>query len=266
MLLDLGKTNGKSGFDNGHDESLHKLGRTTPEKAWYLTCKVIMEFVAALWLLVLTAPLILMAALLAKLSSRGPAIYSQIRLGQHGVPYTIYKIRTMTHQCEKWSGPQWSTAGDPRVTPIGIFLRSTHLDELPQLWNVLRGEMSLVGPRPERPEFIPYLECAIPHYRERLCVRPGVTGLAQVQLPADSDVKSVQRKLMYDLYYVQHMSPWLDVRIVVCTLLKVCGVRFPVLRKLFRMPNGRTVKDAFKNLSAGWKSTSPSSKTNNAVP
>jgi lipopolysaccharide/colanic/teichoic acid biosynthesis glycosyltransferase len=172
----------------------------------------------------------------------------------------------MTHQCEKWSGPQWSTIGDPRVTPVGMFLRATHLDELPQLWNVLRGEMSLVGPRPERPEFVPYLECAIPYYRQRLCVRPGVTGLAQVQLPADSDLKSVQRKLMYDLYYVQHMCLWLDVRIVVCTLLKVCGVRFPILRKLFRMPTGTMVKLAYKKLSAGGKSPGPSNKTKSVLP
>jgi lipopolysaccharide/colanic/teichoic acid biosynthesis glycosyltransferase len=266
MLLDLGKTDGTSGFDNNQKESLLKSGSATRDNPWYPACKVIIEFVAAFWLLVLTAPLILIAALLTKLSSRGPAIYSQIRLGRHGVPYTIYKVRTMTHQCEKWSGPQWSKAGDPRVTPIGSFLRSTHVDELPQLWNVLRGEMSLVGPRPERPEFIPFLECSVPYYRQRLGVRPGVTGLAQVQLPADSDIRSVRRKLMYDLYYIQHMSPWLDVRIVVCTLLKVCGVRFPVLRKLFRMPHGRAVKLAYRTLSAGQKPRSPSSLPNNVLP
>jgi lipopolysaccharide/colanic/teichoic acid biosynthesis glycosyltransferase len=201
-----------------------------------------------LCLLVLAAPLILLAALLTKLTSRGPAFYLQVRLGRGGLPYTIYKIRTMTHQCEKSSGPQWSKAGDPRVTRIGAFLRATHLDELPQLFNVLRGEMSLVGPRPERPEFIPHLERAIPHYRDRLRVRPGVTGLAQVQLPADTDIRSVRRKLTYDLYYIRHMSPWLDARIILCTVLRVLGTPFPILRTLFRMPSSAIVKREYKGL------------------
>src|SRR5947209_2334636 len=209
MLLDLGEASGRREYDRAQEESLHGVGDATPEKAWYPTSKAAVEFVAAFCLLILAAPLILLAALLAKLSSSGPAFYCQIRLGWGGVPYTIFKIRTMTHQCEKWSGPQWSRAGDPRVTRIGHFLRATHLDELPQLWNVLRGEMSLVGPRPERPEFIPHLEWAIPHYRRRLLVRPGVTGLAQVQLPADTDLESVRRKLAYDLYYLGEMSLWL---------------------------------------------------------
>jgi lipopolysaccharide/colanic/teichoic acid biosynthesis glycosyltransferase len=266
MLLDLGEASGRREFDRDQDAVLHSFGGATPEKTWYPTCKAVVEFVAAFCLLVLTAPLILLAALLAKLSSRGPALYCQVRLGWGGVPYTIYKIRTMTHQCEKWSGPQWSKAGDPRVTPIGYFLRATHLDELPQLWNVLRGEMSLVGPRPERPEFVPHLERAIPHYRERLRVRPGVTGLAQVQLPADTDVKSVQRKLAYDLYYVRHMGPWLDLRIILCTVLKVLGVPFPVLRTLFRMPSGTAVKLSSRNGSVHQKSIPLPNKPNNALP
>ena len=113
---------------------------------------------------------------------RGPVIYSQTRLGQCGRPFTIYKIRTMLPNCEATTGPRWSTADGPRITPVGQFLRRAHLDELPQLWNILRGEMSLVGPRPERPEFVTQLEQAIPCYRERLAVRPGVTGMAQIQL------------------------------------------------------------------------------------
>jgi lipopolysaccharide/colanic/teichoic acid biosynthesis glycosyltransferase len=266
MLLDLGEASGRREFDRERDELLPSLGGATPEKAWYPTSKAAVEFVAAFCLLILTAPLILLAALLAKLSSSGPALYCQIRLGWGGVPYTIYKIRTMTHQCEKWSGPQWSRAGDPRVTRIGHFLRATHLDELPQLWNVLRGEMSLVGPRPERPEFVPHLERVIPHYRERLRIRPGVTGLAQVQLPADTDVKSVRRKLAYDLYYVRHMGPWLDVRITVCTVLKVLGVPFPILRTLLRMPSNSAVKLASKNLRVRPKSTLQPNKPNNALP
>ena len=154
----------------------------------------------------LAAPLILLAMALVKLTSRGPAIYRQVRAGLGGRPFTIYKIRTMAHDCEARTGPVWATADDPRVTPLGRFLRRSHLDELPQLWNVLRGEMSLVGPRPERPEFVAQLQRAIPDYRRRLQVPPGVTGLAQVQLPPDTDLAGVRRKLVYDLYYIRRME------------------------------------------------------------
>jgi hypothetical protein len=122
------------------------------------------------------------------------------------------------------------------VTRLGRILRRTHLDELPQLWNILRGEMSLVGPRPERPEFVPALERAIPRYRERLAVRPGVTGLAQVQLPADTDLESVKRKLQYDLCYVERCGLWLDLRIFLATALKMAGVSFAALARIFFLP------------------------------
>ena len=141
----------------------------------------------------MAAPFIFVAALLVKLTSRGPAFYSQVRLGLDGRPFYIRKLRTMYHNCERLSGPCWSTANDCRITPVGRFLRRSHIDELPQLWNVLCGEMSLVGPRPERPELIPTLARSIPGYRHRLEVRPGVTGLAQIQLPPDTDLDSVRR-------------------------------------------------------------------------
>jgi lipopolysaccharide/colanic/teichoic acid biosynthesis glycosyltransferase len=217
--------------------------------SWYVLAKAPLDFLAACLLLVPALPLILLAAVLVKLTSRGPVFYSQTRLGCRGRPYRIFKVRTMYHNCEKHSGPRWSTAGDSRITPVGRFLRSSHLDELPQLWNVLRGEMSLVGPRPERPEFFPHLEAAIPHYRRRLLVRPGVTGLAQVQLPADSDLESVRRKLAYDLYYVREQGPWLDFRIILSTTLKVFGVSFPALRKIFLMPSGEVVEDSYRGLA-----------------
>ncbi len=127
-------------------------------EGWYTRSKARIEFVLALGLLVVTAPLHLAAALLVKLTSRGPVLYSQVRLGKDGKPFTIYKLRTMTHNCEKETGPRWTSAGDPHITAVGHFLRRTHLDELPQLWNIVRGEMSLIGPRPERPEFVPALE------------------------------------------------------------------------------------------------------------
>jgi lipopolysaccharide/colanic/teichoic acid biosynthesis glycosyltransferase len=194
------------------------------------------ETVLALALFVMSAPLVLMLAVLVKLSSRGPAFYSQTRLGKGGRAFKLHKIRTMYHDCEKTTGPRWALPGDPRVTLLGRFLRSTHLDELPQLWNVLRGEMSLVGPRPERPEFLADLERAVPHYRDRLLVRPGVTGLAQVQLPADTDLASVRRKLAYDLYYIRHLNVWLDIRLMFCTGVRMFGVPFHVLGRLFRLP------------------------------
>jgi hypothetical protein len=147
----------------------------------------------------------------------------------------------MTHNCERETGPRWATANDRRITLAGRFLRCTHLDELPQLLNVLRGDMSLVGPRPERPEFVPGLASAIVRYRERLFVRPGVTGLAQVQLGPDTDLKSVRYKLAYDLYYLQSMSPWLDLRILLGTVLYSLGTRFDLLRVLFRLPSAELV-------------------------
>jgi lipopolysaccharide/colanic/teichoic acid biosynthesis glycosyltransferase len=154
----------------------------------------------------------------------------------------------MVFDCEKISGARWSAANDPRVTPVGRFLRRSHIDELPQLWNVIRGDMSLIGPRPERPEFVPGLQKAIPHYTDRLLVRPGVTGLAQVQLPPDTTIESVRRKLAYDLYYVRQVSFWLDVRILFCTAFKVIGVPFHLLRDLFRMPSRFEVERAYESL------------------
>jgi lipopolysaccharide/colanic/teichoic acid biosynthesis glycosyltransferase len=205
--------------------------------SWYASCKATGDFVAAIILIVLTAPLMVLSMILVKLTSRGPVIYSQTRLGRGGRPFTIYKIRTMFHNSEATTGPRWSTADDPRITPVGRFLRRTHLDELPQLWNILRGEMSLVGPRPERPEFVTQLERAIPRYRARLVVRPGMTGLAQVQLPPDTDLNSVWRKLMCDLSYIAQLSFWLDLRILACTVFNLLGIPYATSLKIFRVPS-----------------------------
>jgi lipopolysaccharide/colanic/teichoic acid biosynthesis glycosyltransferase len=192
--------------------------------------------------LVILAPVIALTALLVRATSRGPAFYTQTRVGRNGRLFTIFKIRTMIHECESLTGPRWSMPGDPRITPIGHFLRRTHLDELPQLLNVLRGEMSLIGPRPERPEFTAKLERALPAYPERLRVRPGVTGLAQVHLPGDTSLASVRIKLAHDLYYIQQLSPGLDVRIMVCTLLRVLGVSFESIRRLSGLPSEAAVE------------------------
>jgi lipopolysaccharide/colanic/teichoic acid biosynthesis glycosyltransferase len=190
----------------------------------YESLKAALDFVAAAVLLVVTAPMMLACMALVKLTSCGPAVYSQVRLGKGGRHFRIYKIRTMAHNCEAGGGARWCMPGDPRVTAVGRVLRATHLDELPQLWNILKGDMSLVGPRPERPEFVVQLEKALPQYRERLRVRPGVTGLAQVQLPPDTDVESVRRKLACDLAYVRHLGLWLDLCLLALTALHLTGI------------------------------------------
>lgn len=229
--------------------SVHRSERVTPPDAqslrscesWYHVVKHPLECVVAALLLILTSPILLVAAVAVKLTSRGPILYSQTRLGRNGRPFSIYKIRTMSDNCERQSGVCWSTKGDPRVTAVGRVLRFTHIDEFPQFWNVLRGDMSIVGPRPERPEFFPTLEQQVPRYRERLDVRPGITGLAQVQLPPDTDIESVRRKLAQDLLYIENLSFWLDIRILACTTLKVAGLPSYIGRFLFALPVEKAV-------------------------
>lgn len=212
---------------------------------WYSSTKAAIDWTCALFLLILTLPLFVIAAIAVKLTSRGPIIYSQVRLGKGGKPFTMHKLRTMVNNCEKHSGAKWSTPGDPRVTLVGRFLRKTHIDELPQLWNVLRGEMSLVGPRPERPEFVCQLERVLPRYRDRLLIRPGLSGLAQVQLPPDSDLDSVRRKLAHDLYYVHKLTFWLDFRILCTTALNLMGLPYPLTGKLLLVPGGEGVEQTY---------------------
>ncbi len=226
---------------------------------WYSAVKAVADFLMALALLILAAPVILVCSLLVRLTSPGPALYSQIRLGWRGRPFRIFKLRTMRNDCEKVGGAQWSRPGDPRVTPIGLLLRRTHLDELPQLWNVLKGDMSLVGPRPERPEFVPTLEKALPGYRDRLLLKPGVTGLAQVQLPPDTDVNSVRRKVAYDLHYVARVGAWLDLRLILCTALHMLGVPYATLGRLFLLPRPETDLPA-KTLSPAPPDADPTPK------
>ena len=184
----------------------------------YGVAKVAGDFCCALALLVLTAPLTLLAALAIKLTSRGPVLYSQTRLGRGGRPYKIYKLRTMYHNCEQQSGARWSTDGDPRVTPVGRFLRRTHIDELPQLWNVLRGDMSLVGPRPEQIDFVVRLEASVPFYQRRHLIRPGLTGWAQVRCGYAGSDESSAWKLCNDLYYVKYRSLGLDLLVLIETV------------------------------------------------
>jgi lipopolysaccharide/colanic/teichoic acid biosynthesis glycosyltransferase len=197
--------------------------------------KVAIELVTAFTILLATTPIILLAALLVRLTSRGRVVYTQIRLGKDGKPFTIYKIRTMYENSEP-DGPRWSPPGDPRVTPIGWVLRACHIDELPQLFNVLRGEMSLIGPRPERPEIVTQLERVFPDYRRRLAVRPGVTGLAQVLQAPDTDLESVRRKLQFDLHYLESWSLRLDSQIVMATVLHLVHLPAPLIARAFGFP------------------------------
>ena len=201
-----------------------------------------LDCLIGLVLLLLFLPIIMIAGLLVKLTSRGPVFYWQTRMGKNGKPFFIYKLRTMRHQCEKDTGPKWATPGDCRITWIGRILRSTHIDEFPQLVNVLRGEMSLVGPRPERPEFLPKLEQEIPDYRLRLAVKPGLTGLAQIHLPPDTGIESVQRKLRFDLYYIRTANTWLDLRLIVCTGMKLFFLPLSVFRFLLRIPGQTNIE------------------------
>lgn len=220
-------------------DSVIELGpMTTPvRKSWYWSCKPFVEAALALTLLLVSAPITLLAALLVKLTSRGSAFYSQIRVGRGGRPFQIFKLRTMYKDSEVKTGVVWSMKGDPRVTRIGRILRATHIDEFPQLFNVLMGEMSLSGPRPERPEIVQYLQTKIANYTDRLQVRPGITGLAQVQLPPDVDLAGVRRKLTCDLYYIQHFSAWLDGRIMICTGLFLLGIPLAWSRPLLLIPD-----------------------------
>jgi lipopolysaccharide/colanic/teichoic acid biosynthesis glycosyltransferase len=241
-LLDKGPRPGPSRSRRSPDQQPAPVLIEPSGHALYLTAKRGVEIMVASALLVLSAPIILLSALLVKLTSRGPAFYTQTRVGRNGQLFTIYKIRTMVHDCESLTGPRWSIPGDPRITRVGQFLRRSHFDELPQLLNVLRGDMSIIGPRPERPEFLPKLERVLPQYRNRLAVRPGITGLAQVHLAADTEVENVRRKLVYDLYYIRHLSLWLDVRILFGTIFYVLGDRYQLCRKLHVVPRSDEVE------------------------
>ncbi|MDX2253611.1 MAG: TIGR03013 family PEP-CTERM/XrtA system glycosyltransferase [Nitrospira sp.] len=167
--------------------------------------------------LVVAVPLFLLIGILIKLDSAGPVFYQQMRVGLRGQPYLIWKFRSMMNDAEK-SGPRWAQAHDPRISRVGWWLRKTRLDELPQLINVLKGEMSLVGPRPERPVFVQELRTQIPYYDIRHAVRPGITGWAQIRFRYGASAEDAHSKLQYDLYYVKNLSIALDARILLETI------------------------------------------------
>ncbi len=183
--------------------------------------KRVLDVTIALTLLTLTLPTLVCAALAIRLEGEGPVLYRQLRVGRGGRSFSIYKFRTMRVDAETQSGPQWAARDDARVTRIGRFLRRTRIDELPQILNVLKGEMSFVGPRPERPFFVERLAAEIPFYAERHRVRPGITGWAQVKYPYGASIEDARGKLSYDLYYIKNFSFLFDLRIILGTVQAV---------------------------------------------
>jgi exopolysaccharide biosynthesis polyprenyl glycosylphosphotransferase len=178
------------------------------------TCDVVISIA----MVFMTLPLMVLTALAIKADSAGPVLYRQQRIGAFGRPFTVLKFRSMTTDAEAGGCPRWAQQHDPRVTKVGRVIRATRIDELPQLVNVIIGEMSLVGPRPERPHFVEQLAHAIPFYRQRSYVKPGLTGWAQVNYPYGASVEDAREKLAYDLYYVKNRSLWLDIRILLATV------------------------------------------------
>lgn len=170
---------------------------------------------------IIALPVLLVCAAIVKLSSRGPVFFSQIRVGRNGRPFRMYKLRTMYVNAESASGAVWAQDKDPRVVPACRWMRRSHIDELPQLWNVIRGEMSFVGPRPERPEILAELERHYPDVRKRLAVKPGITGLAQVRTGYDSSIENFRHKLKADLEYISKRRWRLELAILAKTVWKL---------------------------------------------
>jgi lipopolysaccharide/colanic/teichoic acid biosynthesis glycosyltransferase len=186
--------------------------------AGYKIPKRALDLLLAVGLSLIFLPLMIVASILVKIVDGGPVFYKQIRLGQYARPFTIWKLKTMKVDSEK-NGAEWAKVGDSRVTKVGKILRKSRIDELPQLWNVFRGDMSLIGPRPERPEFYSIIEKVLPEFSLRLCCKPGLTGWAQVNYPYGASIHDSKVKLMYDLYYIKGASLVFDIRILTRTIV-----------------------------------------------
>ena len=223
----LEKVTGKIEIDELHPSWLiFGDGFRLTQRHWFLRRNI--STLLALVLSILTLPLTPIIALLIKLTSRGPVLYRQKRVGLRGQVFDCFKFRTMRSDAEADSGPTWASDDDPRITRFGKFLRRSRLDEIPQIWNVLRGDMAFVGPRPERPEFVAKLSQEIPYYNVRHAARPGITGWAQINYGYGSSVEEAKEKLRFDLYYIRNISVTLDLLIVFYTLRAVIigrGVR-----------------------------------------
>ena len=195
-----------------------------PQGSFQSRLKRLGDIFLSSFLLVLASPLLIVSGLIIKIEDGGPIFYSQIRTGFEGIPYTIYKMRSMRVDAER-DGAQWVKSADSRITKIGAILRRTRLDELPQLWCVFTGSMSLIGPRPERPEFDQQLELQIPHYRLRHRMKPGLSGWAQVNYPYGASIEDAANKLSYDLYYLRNFSFWFDLLILFKTIRLVLNAQ-----------------------------------------
>ena len=182
--------------------------------------KRIVDIVLSGLILILYSPLLLISIILIKLTSKGPVFYKQERVGRNEKVFTMYKFRSMVQNAEEY-GPEWAGEDDPRITGVGKILRKMYIDEIPQVINVLKNEMSIVGPRPERPYFVTKLKNEIPYYYKRLSVKPGITGWAQIKHKYDSSLEDVKEKLQYDFYYIENMSLKLDFKIMINTIIVV---------------------------------------------
>ncbi len=246
----------------------HPVSPFSPEPIY----KRLFDILLTSLLIVLSAPIMLVVAILVKLDSPGPVFYSQGRVGlnrrrkdrrggasraqvyqgesdrrrqqSHGRVFQVYKFRSM-HVDAEAKGAQWCRRDDPRVTRMGKILRKTHLDELPQLFNVLMGDMSIVGPRPERPEFVTGLKESVPNYEKRLELKPGLTGLAQIRHRSDEQITDVKKKIRYDLFYMKKVSLWTDTKIVLGTVPLVFGMSSEQLKKSYSEPEAdeKTLKN-----------------------
>lgn len=188
---------------------------------WEKRLKRLIDIFVSLFILIITSPVLFITALVIKLDSHGSVFFRQERCGIEGELFKMIKFRSMRHDAEKYSGPVWSSKNDPRITNIGKIIRKVRIDEIPQMINVLKGEMSLVGPRPERPYFVEMLSKEIPYYKRRLKVRPGITGWAQVKHKYDETIEDVKIKLRYDLFYIENMSLRMDFKILFRTIFVV---------------------------------------------
>ncbi len=195
------------------------LAKINEQKKYFLAIKRIFDICISLLLLIIIGPLFVVIAIIIRLESAGPIIYAQKRVGLLGGIFTLYKFRSMHYDAEK-NGAVWASINDERITKCGRFMRKLRMDELPQLWNILKNDMSFIGPRPERVEFVNELKNNIENYNARHCVKPGLTGLAQVCYPYAASEEDARNKLKYDLYYINNMSLWLEVKI----LFKTVGV------------------------------------------
>lgn len=185
---------------------------------WEESAKRVMDIVISIFILIVTFPLWLVIGVAIKMNSAGPLVYNQERVGKDGKIFRMHKFRSMYQDAESKTGPVWATQNDPRITSVGWFLRKTRLDEIPQFFDVLRGDMSLVGPRPERPSFVEKLSKEVPLYKRRLAVKPGITGWAQIKQGYDTSIEDVKSKVRYDLFYIENMSFRMDVKILIMTV------------------------------------------------